>query len=82
MQGFDEALWELLRCPRTGGRLQRVSGWPWADRRRPEGVEGVESFLLTEDGEWAYPIRGGIVELLPESAVSRRDLEEAGGSRS
>ena len=78
---MDGAFLSLLRCPRTGeelrvagaeelagynrsitdGKLINVAG------RKPE--QAMEGALVTEGGQWLYPVLEGIPVLLVEEAV-------------
>ncbi len=71
---MDPGLLELLRCPRTGGALHVVDGVPWPGFPSVEREVAVDGFLVSEDGQVAYPIRGGIPDLLPDSAMVRASV--------
>ena len=40
------------------------------DRADQKVHEIIESGLITESGDWVYPIRGGIVTLVADQAIS------------
>ncbi|GAB4247171.1 MAG: hypothetical protein OHK005_13220 [Candidatus Methylacidiphilales bacterium] len=71
---LDSTWFDLLRCPRTGSPLHLVTGSPWPEFSAPEGTEMAAPFLVSEDGSIAYPIRDGIPDLLPESAICRERI--------
>jgi uncharacterized protein YbaR (Trm112 family) len=58
-------LMALLRCPVTGQQLHLA---------KPEEVRALsrhdaDGFLVREDGNIAYPVRGGIPALLPTDGI-------------
>jgi uncharacterized protein YbaR (Trm112 family) len=68
MSGVLEQLADLLRCPVTGQQLRL------ADPGEVAAIAGKapadsEGFLVREDAQAAYPVRGGIPDLLPESLI-------------
>lgn len=59
-------LLELLRCPRTGQRL-RI---PF--RIGVEDQHHIQEWLISEGGDWLYPVKNGIPILVPEEARASR----------
>ena len=55
----------LLRCPLTGQRLHLST----LDEFRSLASHEADGFLVREDGCAAYPVTGGIPDLLPESMI-------------
>jgi len=55
----------LLRCPVTGQQLHLAT----AEEFRLLASHDADGFLVREDGTAAYPVRGGIPALLPESLI-------------
>lgn len=72
---------ELLRCPISGQamhlapastveRFQEAQRCGQLRTREGAGVDAFEDGLLTDDGRWFYPIRGGIPVLLAGEAIA------------
>lgn len=72
----------LIRCPITGTQLTLASDAQLQSlkRRREAGilttklgrtvsVEPTQG-LVSSDGEWFYPVEGGMVQLLPDDAIA------------
>lgn len=55
---MNENLLERLCCPQTGQRL-------WLESA--DSVEGIEGWLVSQDGHNRYPIRNGIPRFVPET---------------
>ena len=83
---------ELLRCPISAQTLQAapenivraLQERQRASALRTRGGEIAEPFdggLLTADGAWFFPIRGGIPVMLAGEAVAMKDHGEAPGDR-
>jgi 2-polyprenyl-3-methyl-5-hydroxy-6-metoxy-1,4-benzoquinol methylase len=53
---------EILRCPVSGQKLQ----WK-GTAAATENAELLEEWLVSEDGQHRYPVRGGIPRFVPES---------------
>ncbi len=58
-------LTDLLRCPVTGQQLHIAI----QKELHQLSVHDADNFLVREDGTAAYPVRGGIPSLLPESLI-------------
>ena len=58
-------LTDLLRCPVTGQKLHIALPIEVGAL----AVHDADGFLVREDGAAAYPVRGGIPSLLPESLI-------------
>ncbi len=58
---IEPALLALLRCPRSGQVLHPADA---AERSHWSQVSEAEDFLVTEDGQRAYPIEDGFPILL------------------
>lgn len=58
---MNAALLDLLVCPVTHQSLRVVES-----AQLPTGLEAA---LVREDGEWLYPIRGGIPILIEDEAI-------------
>lgn len=71
---LSEELIAMLVCPVSGRPLRLASDAELAEWWADEPLEGA---LVTEDGERAYPLRGGLPVLVPEAALARR---KAGGA--
>jgi len=65
LQESIEQLAALLRCPVTGQQLHLAG----PEEFRKLSVHDADGFLVREDGSAAYPVRGGIPALLPESII-------------
>jgi len=67
---FEEiaGLTDLLRCPVTGQRL-RIANPAEIAPIAANAPADTEGFLIREDALAAYPVRGGIPALLPESLI-------------
>jgi len=68
MEGIPKVLEELtalLRCPITGQQLHIATP---KELHQLSGQD-ADGFLVREDGTAAYPVRGGIPSLLPESLI-------------
>lgn len=65
MAGALDQLADLLRCPVTGQRLHLAT----PEEFRVLAHHDADGFLVREDGQAAYPVRGGIPALLPESLI-------------
>ncbi len=57
----------LLRCPVSKAPLRLLE----SDEAAPLFADPVDAALSTHDGTIVYPVRGGILCLLPESAIVR-----------
>ena len=68
---------ELLRCPKTRGKLHWVpkgtSGWNFAEFEGNTSHQKCDGALVCEDGLGMYPVREGLPILLIEERV---DLTE------
>ena len=53
---------QILRCPVSGQKLE----WKGAAAATENG-ELLEGWLVSEDGQYRYPVRGGIPRFVPES---------------
>jgi uncharacterized protein YbaR (Trm112 family) len=55
----------LLRCPVTGQQLHLAT----PEEFRALASHDADGFLVREDGAAAFPVKGGIPSLLPESLI-------------
>ena len=60
-----DRLTDLLRCPVTGKQLHIATQ---NELHQLSGLD-ADNFLVREDGAAAYPVRGTIPSLLPESLI-------------
>jgi uncharacterized protein YbaR (Trm112 family) len=78
---IDPKLIEMLRCPESGGRLQLAAESVVArvnqaiqrgearDRVDQKVSEPIDGGLVANQGDWLYPIRGGIPTLVVDEAI-------------
>jgi len=64
-----ETLSYLLRCPVTGQRLHIAT----PEEIRLLSEHKGDGFLVSEDGMLAYPVKGGIPDLLPTDGIAIGD---------
>ena len=55
----------LLRCPLTGQQLYLAT----PEEFRTLASHDADGYLVREDGAAAFPVTGGIPDLLPESMI-------------
>ena len=55
----------LLRCPVTGQQLHLAT----PEEFRALASHDADGFLVREDGAAAFPVKGGIPSLLPDSLI-------------
>jgi uncharacterized protein YbaR (Trm112 family) len=60
----------LLRCPVTGQQLHLAT----PEEFRALASHDADGFLVREDGAAAFPVKGGIPSLLPESLIHLQPL--------
>jgi uncharacterized protein YbaR (Trm112 family) len=60
----------LLRCPVTGQQLHLAT----PEEFRALASHDADGFLVREDGAAAFPVKGGIPSLLPESLIPLQPL--------
>ena len=79
---MDAKLLQMLRCPLDQSELAladaalvdrlnvAIAQGDARDRAGQAVDEPIQSGLVTADGKWVYPIRGGIPVLIPGQAIA------------
>jgi uncharacterized protein YbaR (Trm112 family) len=83
----DPKLLALFRCPITGRALQKatapllakvqqaIAAGSLENRCGQTVTTAVDDGLVDEQGEWFFPIRGGIITMVPDELISVSALE-------
>lgn len=79
---IDDKLLRMLRCPVDHTQLAiadealvrrlntAINQGDLRDRADQKIADPIESGLVTADGKWVYPIRGGIPTLIADHAIA------------
>lgn len=84
---IDPKTLEMFRCPITGRALQKaaapllakvqqaIAAGSLENRCGQTVTTAVDDGLVDEQGEWFFPIRGGIITMVPDELISVSALE-------
>jgi uncharacterized protein YbaR (Trm112 family) len=77
---MEEKLLDIACCPVTHQSLRKARTDELARANEALGSSAasgaLQAGLVTEDGQRLYPVRDGLVSLLPDSAITIAELED------